>query len=238
MARLHRRNRLKPSDESSAPSSTATPPARPAANPGTRVRRAPPPIVEGAMGIPQWTALIQEFPDYVQAFVERGILLYKTKRYENALYDFNKALQLDAGQTKAMYFRGCTYLACKRPKEALVDLKQCLQGNIEAVYYCAVALTDLKDINGALQYLDKAISKKPDHAKSLALRGELRARRKDLDGALEDLSAALATEPEDAEALAVRARVHLGKGNFGKALEDLARSIAIDPEQASPYHDR
>jgi len=82
------------------------------------------------MGIPQWTALIQEFPDYVQAFVERGVLLYKTKRYENALYDFNKALQLDAGQTKAIYFRGCTYLACKRPKEALADLKQCLQGNV------------------------------------------------------------------------------------------------------------
>jgi tetratricopeptide (TPR) repeat protein len=226
------------STPSAASPSTATPPPTRAANDRpTRVRRAPPPV-EGAMGIPQWTALIQEFPDYVQAFVERGILLYKTKRYENALYDFNKALQLDAGATKALYFRGCTYLACKRPKEALADLKLCLQGNVEAVYYCAVALTDLKDFNGALQYLDKAITKKPDHAKSLALRGDIRAKRKDLDGALADLTAALEAEPEDAEALSVRARVHLGKGNFGKALEDLARSLAIDPEQAAPYHDR
>src|SRR5215831_11913362 len=107
MSRLHRRRLNRPSSESSsAPSSTAspTPPARPAINPGTRVRRATPPAVTdgSAMGIPQWTALIQEFPDYVQAFVERGILLYKTKRYENALYDFNKALQLDGGQLKAI----------------------------------------------------------------------------------------------------------------------------------------
>ncbi|MBI3855765.1 MAG: tetratricopeptide repeat protein [Planctomycetes bacterium] len=200
MARLHRRNRLKSADESSAPASTATPsPARQAERPGTRIRRTPPAVTDGsAMGIPQWTALIQEFPDYVQAFVERGILLYKTKRYENALYDFNKALQLDAGQSKALYFRGCTYLACKRPREALADLKLCLQGNVEAAYYCAVAMTDLKDMNGALQYLDKALAKKPDHAKSLALRGDLKVKRKDLDGALADLSAAIEADPEDA----------------------------------------
>src|SRR6186713_2851151 len=109
MARLHRRslnNRFKSSEETAQPASTATPPPTPvqrAERPGTRVRRATPPAVTdgSAMGIPQWTALIQEFPDYVQAFVERGVLLYKTKRYENALYDFNKALQLDATQAKA-----------------------------------------------------------------------------------------------------------------------------------------
>src|SRR5262249_5668680 len=113
MARLNRRPRL----------STATP--VPAAPSGARpVRRTPPAHTEGsAMGIPQWTDLLNEFPDYVQAFVERGILLYKTKRYENALYDFNKALQLDSTQAKAVYFRGLTYLACKRPREALADLK-------------------------------------------------------------------------------------------------------------------
>src|SRR4029453_13821820 len=101
MSRLHRRRLNKPANGTSAPASTANPtpsPVRQAANPGTRVRRAaPPPVTDGsAMGIPQWTALIQEFPDYVQAFVERGILLYKTKRYDNALDDFNKALQLAA----------------------------------------------------------------------------------------------------------------------------------------------
>src|SRR5262245_55447471 len=229
MSRLHRRRLVRPANGSSAPASTANPtpsPARQGANPGTRVRRATPPAVTdgSAMGIPQWTALIQEFPDYVQAFVERGILLYKTKRYENALYDFNKALQLDSNQPKAVYFRGCTYLACKRPREALADLKLCIQSNLQACYYCAVAMMDLKDLNGALQYLDKALTKKPDHARSLALRGDLRAKRKDLDGALADLNAALQVEPEDAETLSIRARVNLAKGNFGKAVEDIAES--------------
>ena len=91
MSRLHRRRFNRPAAESSSPStapSTATPPPSPAPAPTraannerpTRVRRTPPPV-EGAMGIPQWTALIQEFPDYVQAFVERGILLYNCLLY-------------------------------------------------------------------------------------------------------------------------------------------------------------
>ena len=99
-------------------------------------------------------------------------------------------------------------------------------------------MSDLKDFNGALQYLDKAIAKKSDHAKSLALRGDLRIRRKDYDGALADLGAAIAADPEDAEALSSRARVHLAKGNFGKAIEDLNASLQLDPDQAAPYHDR
>ncbi|MBV8882190.1 MAG: tetratricopeptide repeat protein, partial [Planctomycetaceae bacterium] len=237
MARLHRPRLNRAPSAPAAPSGSA--PAASASNRPT-ARRVPPAHTDGsAMGIPQWTDLIKEFPDYVQAFVERGILLYKTKRYENALFDFNKALQLDASQSKATYFRGLTYLACKRPKEALADLRTCIgQGNAEASYYCALALTDLKDLTGALQYLDKAIARKPDHAKSLALRGELRVKRKDFDGALADLTAAIAADPENAEALAERAKVHLAKGNFGKAIDDLGASLQLDPHQAAPYHHR
>src|SRR5579862_4057569 len=140
MARLNRPRLNRPPSSSPAASSA------PASSSARPVRRSPPAHTDGsAMGIPQWTDLLQEFPDYVQAFVERGILLYKTKRYENALYDFNKALHLDPSQAKAVYFRGLTYLACKRPREALADLKTCVSGgNAEASYSCALALTDLK----------------------------------------------------------------------------------------------
>jgi hypothetical protein len=97
------------------------------------------------MGIPQWTALIQEFPDYVQAFVERASSRTRPSGTRTRSTTFNKALQLDATQTKAIYFPRLHYLACKRPREALADLKLCLQSNLEACYYCAVAMTDLKD---------------------------------------------------------------------------------------------
>ena len=125
MSRLHRRRLVKPANGSSTSASTANPtpsPARQAANPGTRVRRATPPAVTdgSAMGIPQWTALIQEFPDYVQAYVERGILLYRTGRYDNALFDFNAALKLEPNQSKALFYRGCAFLAYKRWKEAII----------------------------------------------------------------------------------------------------------------------
>src|SRR5207247_261078 len=99
-----------------------------------------PPAVEGTLGIPQWTDLIKEFPDYTQAYVERGILLYKTGRYDNALYDFNVALKLVPNEYKALFYRGCTYMSYRKFKEAVADFKRCLhheQGNAEACYYCA-----------------------------------------------------------------------------------------------------
>ena len=171
-----------------------------------------PPAVEGNLGIPQWTELLKEFPDYVQAYVERGILLYRTGRYDNALFDFNAALKLEPHQTKALFYRGCSFLAYKRWKEAVADFKKC-SGNAEARFFTAVALVELNDIDGALQQLDQTIAAKPEHARALALRGELRVRRKDLDGALSDLNQAAALDADHAGALATRAQVHLAKGN-------------------------
>jgi len=184
MARLGRRRAHKPAGPPGAKTAGASPaPARP-------VRKAGP-VIEGSMGIAQWTEILKEFPDYTQAYVERGICLYKANRLDNALYDFNMALKLAPGDGKTLFYRASTYLAYGRFKEAAADFKRCIphdKGNPEAYYYCGLAHAKMKDLAGALPYLDQAIERKPDHGKALALRGDLLVRLKQHDRAAEDLN--------------------------------------------------
>src|ERR1041384_6587752 len=118
MARLHR-SRVRPAGNGGAPAPpppSSAPPAAPASagKSTTRIVRKAPPPVEGSLSVPQWTEIIKEFPDYAQAYLERGIILYKSNRYDNALYDFGMALKLNPADTKPIYWRGRTYVAFKK----------------------------------------------------------------------------------------------------------------------------
>ena len=90
---------------------------------GARIPHRP---AHGSLSIPQWTELIQQYPDYTGAYVERAVLLYKTNRLDNALHDFSIALKLDPLHSKARYYRGRLFLDRKKWKEALSDLEKSL----------------------------------------------------------------------------------------------------------------
>jgi len=203
-------------------------------------RRTPERPPEGNLGISQLTELIQMYPDYTDAYVQRGALLYKTGRLENAVYDFNMALRLDATNAKALYWRGCVYAHYNKFREAAADFRKAIPGDkgADVCYMCAFALERTGDLDGALAMLDKALSRNAAHVKSYALRGEIRVRRRQYDEALEDLTKAIEAEPDNASAIASRAQISIAKGNFGRALEDLNAALRIDPKLAQAYHDR
>lgn len=203
-------------------------------------RRRPPEVAEGNLSIPQWTEYIQQYPDFTQAYVERGVLLYKTGRMENAIYDFNMALKLEPSNAKALYWRGCVYMNYSKFREAVADFKKAVPHD-KGADVCAMAgfaLERTGDLDGALAMLQKALQRDPAHVKALGLRGEILVRRRRYDEALEDLTKAIEADPRNADALAARAQVSLFRGNFGKALEDINAALKINPKLAQAHHDR
>lgn len=57
-------------------------------------------------------------------FVDRGLLAYQEKKYEEALKEFQEASRLNPANIDALYYQGVTYVAMGRPGDALAVLEK------------------------------------------------------------------------------------------------------------------
>lgn len=64
--------------------------------------------------------------DKIATFVNRGIVLNRAGRLEDALADFNAALEKDGGLAEAFLNRGNTYFLMRRYDEAIADYQASL----------------------------------------------------------------------------------------------------------------
>jgi tetratricopeptide (TPR) repeat protein len=60
-------------------------------------------------------------------YVDRAVLAYDAKRYEEALKELEEALRLHPGYIDALYYQGLVLVALKRPAEAVVALEKALK---------------------------------------------------------------------------------------------------------------
>jgi serine/threonine protein kinase len=94
------------------------------------------------------------------------------------------------------------------------------------------------DLEGALSDLDQLLEERPDDAKALAFRSQVRLHRRDLEGALADAERAVALAPRGALGWANRGAARLVKEDCDGAIADLTQAIALDPGRAEFYADR
>ena len=57
-------------------------------------------------------------------FVDRGLLAYQGKKYDEALKEFQEASRLNPANIDALYYQGVTYVAMGRPGDALAVLEK------------------------------------------------------------------------------------------------------------------
>jgi tetratricopeptide (TPR) repeat protein len=65
-------------------------------------------------------------PGYAPTLVSRGEAYKLMRRYEEALADFNRAIELNPGYARAIADRGDTYQRVRRYGEALADLDRAI----------------------------------------------------------------------------------------------------------------
>ena len=66
-------------------------------------------------------------PNYVDAWVRKGVTLFDTKETYEALTCFNKAVEINPQSFKARYNRGKARYALKHHEEALLDFLKATQ---------------------------------------------------------------------------------------------------------------
>ncbi|MEM7063863.1 MAG: tetratricopeptide repeat protein, partial [Cyanobacteria bacterium P01_B01_bin.77] len=74
---------------------------------------------------------------YARAIVQRGITYRVMKRYEDALNDFNQAIELDDRYDWIVILRGITYRVMERYEDALSDFNQAIQLDSESSFIVA-----------------------------------------------------------------------------------------------------
>ncbi len=144
----------------------------------------------------------------VETYIDRGRYYQRFNRHDQALQDFERAIQLGGTLTPEIYLlRGKSHAALQHENEALIDFT-------------------------------RVIRNWPDSADAYCARGMLYQQMGKLSQAQEDLEFARKIDPTNAKIFFSQGVLFQGMNNVEKALELFDRAIALDPRYASAYNRR
>jgi tetratricopeptide (TPR) repeat protein len=157
---------------------------------------------------------------------------------EQALADFNQALQLDPGFAPLYFSRGQLHALRRDPGRALADFSQALQLDPqyrEAYLHRANLHAERGDQAQASADYSALLQLDPNQVQALSRRGGIYLARGEVERALADYTRALEVKPEDSSLWASRAEVHVHQGQREQALADYTQALTLDPASASVH---
>lgn len=162
------------------------------------------------------TDSIKKSPGKGRPYNNRGDALVDEQRYEEALLDFDKAIELLPQYAMAYYNRGNLYQKQKKYDLALEDFNYAIryERDFDKAYNNRGTLyKETNRFDEAIVDYDRAISLNPDYFMAYNNRGSVYILQKQYQQAIEDLDKAIALKPDFAEAFGNRGIAKLKMGN-------------------------
>lgn len=173
----------------------------------------------------------------VHYLVSRGQARYQLGQHDDAITDFERALQLRPDFPDLHFEKGKAELRARRYAEAEASFTRDLgAGEPSPITYFNrhSARKGLGNIGGALADLDIALELLPDSVPLRLARVDLRTQDGDAEGAIADLKLAIAAQPDDAQLYDKRARLAFSLGRYKLAADDFQSAAAIHERQGLP----
>jgi len=161
-------------------------------------------------------------------YFNRGLLYSLQQKYELALADFNKAIELNRNYAKAYNNRGLLYIDQQKYELALADFNKAIEldSNFAEAYNNRGNLyQDQKKYELALADYSKAIDINPNDAKAYYNRGNLYYDQQKYELALADYSKAIEINPNYAKAYYNRGNLYYDQQKYELALADFNKGI-------------
>jgi len=171
----------------------------------------------------------------------RGIIYKEQKKWELALADYNKAIQINPNDAEAYNNRGIIYEEQKKWELALADYNKAIQINpndAEAYYNRGIIYKEQKKWELALADYNKAIQINPNYATTYYNRGNVYYKQKKWELALADYNKAIQINPNYANAYYNRGIHYKEQKKWELALSDYNKAIQINPNYANAYYNR
>jgi tetratricopeptide (TPR) repeat protein len=170
-------------------------------------------------------------------------------RQEQAILDFNKALEENPKDAEAYLKRGIAQAEKGRYKQAISDYNKAIEINPRnAKAYINRGYAYVKDweYDQAVSDFNKAIEIDPGDADAYINRGNVYAKKgrceqavtDDRNHAISDYTKALELNPRCAKAYLHRGNAYKDEGKYDQAISDFNEAIEIDPRDASAYNNR
>jgi tetratricopeptide (TPR) repeat protein len=167
------------------------------------------------------------------ALEERGEGHRLAARNDDALADFDRAIELNPTAAWAIGSRGQTYHAMGRWNDALADYSRAFELRPDQAWAIAYR-AETHRLNGqygdALADFDRAIELNPSDAWAIARRGQTHHAIGRWNNALADYTRAIELDPSQARTIAYRGEICQLTGRYGDALADFDRAIKLDPD--------
>jgi tetratricopeptide (TPR) repeat protein len=179
----------------------------------------------------EYTAAIAIDPACVDAYLERGQLSRLANRFDEAIADFTRAIELEGG-TEAYLRRANSHTEQGHFDLAFADYAEAVRIDPEcAAAYTNRGLAYLKvgEFEKAVADADRALHIDPTLARALFVRGAARAKQNDHGPARDDLDSLLQLEPENTLALNQRGLVATALGHHEAAVADFTEALRLAP---------
>jgi tetratricopeptide (TPR) repeat protein/serine/threonine protein kinase len=193
-----------------------------------------------AVGV--FSGCILKRPAHAHAYYCRGNAFQNLGRFDEAISDYTKAIELNPKLADAWHNRGALY--CDRlgqPEKALADLSKALElepKDAENWFNRGETYTELDQPQKALADYNKAIELEPKFVQALNNRGNAYAKLDRPEKALADYNKAIELAPTVTRAWWSRGVLYWNLGQLDKALADHTKAIEVEPDNAAIWHNR
>jgi len=180
-------------------------------------------------------------PDQAAALADRGEAYRRMRRYDEALADFNIAIELDYKLTWAIASRGETYRMMGQYLAAIADFNRTIAQDPSlswAIVDRGIAFRAFGRYADALEDFGLAIKLDPNYSWALANRGETYRLMHHYDEALADFDRAIRLDPDYTWAIASRGLTYQKMERYDEAVSDFDRALRLDRDLLRVYKAR
>jgi len=187
---------------------------------------------------------VRVYPDYAQAYYERGGTHLLLKAYDQAVADFSKTIELKPKDllVDAYNNRGFIYNEhLQQYEQAIQDFTRALQLNpayARAAYNRGLAYDRSGKTVPAIQDYTRTLELEPDYVDAYNNRGIVYLESKQYDKALADFNKAIALKPDYPLGFYNLGLIYAYQNKHTQALEHYTQAIKLNPRYVEAYHNR
>ena len=169
-------------------------------------------------------------PDIPSVYVNKGMKYNQYKNYEEAIKNYDLAIQVDSNYIDAYFNKGLSNFNQRKYADAKVNFNKAAQLRpkyYQAHYNYGVSLTNLGDFKNAITAYSEVIKLKADYTQAYLNRAIAYTNVKDYEKAIADYSSVIKLNPKNGQAYHNRGALQFQMNKKDNACKDLKKAVEL-----------
>jgi len=171
--------------------------------------------------------------EYKHKIIQKAKLEISRERYDTAIIDCNKAIELDNSFVKAYFYIGMANINKKDYITAIEYFKKALEldsQHAKSWNYMGFSYEKLAEFDNAIEAYKKAVNIKPSYSEAFFNMGNSYKYNEEYDRAIEAYKKATEINTEFANAWFFMGAAYFDKKDYNKAMELIKKAVEIKPK--------